>query len=110
LAGRERARLSGRGAAWTAKLRQRNADGEHKLLRGSTDGGADCDGVVEFRRRRGRARNVRKRESSERKRARLWEGEERSSAIFIERGRGEEEMADHGFKAPLMASVQWREK
>jgi hypothetical protein len=32
---------------------------------------------------------------------RLWEGEERSSAIFIERGRGEEEMASHGFKTVI---------
>jgi hypothetical protein len=111
LAGRERARSSGRGAAWTAKLWRGNADSEHKLRRGSTDGGADCDGVVEFQRRRERARNVRKREreSSERKKARLWEGEERSSAIFIERGRGEEEMAG---VMPLMAfkELEWREK
>jgi hypothetical protein len=41
-----------------------------ELRRGSTDSGADIDGVGEWERERG---------SSGRKRARLWEGEERSS-------------------------------
>jgi hypothetical protein len=47
--------------------------------------------------------------SSGRKRARLWEREERSSAIFIKRGRGEEEMADV-INRPSMAfmELEWR--
>jgi hypothetical protein len=37
-----------------------------ELRRGSTDSGADCDGVVELRQWHGRARNVRKRERARR--------------------------------------------
>jgi hypothetical protein len=79
----------------------RNADGEHELRRGSTDG-SDSE-----HRRRGRERGGSERGSSGRERARLWEGEERSSTIFIERGRGEEEMAG---VMPLMAfkELEWR--
>jgi hypothetical protein len=47
--------------------------------------------------------------SSGRKRARLWEREERSSAIFIKRERGEEEMAGV-INRPSMAFMEldWR--
>jgi hypothetical protein len=44
--------------------------------------------------------------SSERKRARLWEGEERNSAKFIERGRGNEEMVGRFLRRPSMAFTE----
>jgi hypothetical protein len=50
----------------STELRWSSTDDEHELWRGSTDGGADCDGVVELWRRRGRARNVKKREGARR--------------------------------------------
>jgi hypothetical protein len=83
-----------------------NADGEHELRRGSTDG-SDSE-----HRRRGRERGGSESGSSGRERARLWEGEERNSAKFIERGRGNEEMAGWFLRRSSMAftKLEWRER
>jgi hypothetical protein len=102
---------NGRGRRWTARYKLRRGtrmvstnSGEAPRTPATTVTNGLVDGELgngESTRERGRARVE--------KGVRLWEGEERSSAIFIERGRGEEEMVGHGFKAPWMAFMKERE-
>jgi hypothetical protein len=82
-----------------------NADGEHELPRGSTDG-SDSE-----HRRRGRERGGSERGSSGRERAWLSMAA-RNSAKFIERGRGNEEMAGRFLRRSSMAftELEWRER
>jgi hypothetical protein len=61
---RARLRRAGERGVVVGGRRGTTASGVDELRRVSTDGGADCDGVVELRRRRGRVRNVRKREGA----------------------------------------------
>jgi hypothetical protein len=96
---------NGRGRRWTAR---------YKLQRVSMDSSDDGDDRFGQRRAREWGEHARERESSGvEEGVRLWEGEERSSAIFIEREGGERK------RWPAMASrwssmafteLEWRER